>query len=89
MMRQRDDEPGAAQVDHGAHGVGGVEAEGLACGEPCLGVLAFGDAGRVASLEVGEHAIEAAPDRTSELLERLEPRSRRPGEPLVQTHAPP
>jgi len=42
LMRQLDRDAGAAQFDHGAHGVGGVKAVGLPGRQASLGVETLG-----------------------------------------------
>src|SRR3954452_11489492 len=82
--RQRDRDAGAAEVDEGDEGCGGVEAEAAVADQADAAVEALEAAVGEPEADGGEDAGAVATDRARELDERDQPRPRRPGEPAIQ-----
>ena len=76
-----DDDAGAAEVDEGDQGCGGVEAEAAVADQADAAVEALEAAVVEAEPDRGEDAGAVAADRAGELDERLEPGAGCPGEP--------
>jgi hypothetical protein len=79
--REVDRDAGAAEVDEGDQGVGGVKAEGAMADEADLAVKAFEAAVGEAEADRGEDAVAVLAQGAREPNERLEPRARCPCEP--------
>src|SRR5205814_3549613 len=78
-----DDDAGAAEVDEGDQGAGGVESEAAVADQADAAVEAFESAVVESEPDGVEDPVAVAADRAGELDERLHARPRGPGQPRV------